>query len=138
MTHSLQRDMDLIRDLLLRIEGGEQAFTLLSPRTAEILGVPDEETLPQDEVDSLEYHFDLLEDAEFITLCKSSGGVYSVETITWKGHDFLDSVRDPAIWAATKKQAQAVGGWTVDTLVALAKGYAKKMLEDKTGIVLDI
>jgi hypothetical protein len=45
--------------------------------------------------------------------------------LTWFGHDFLDSVRDPAIWKATKEGAAKIGGFSVHLLGALAKGLIR-------------
>jgi hypothetical protein len=56
--------------------------------------------------------------------------------LTWQGHDFLDSVRDPKIWAKTKEGALAAGGFTVDLLAELAKGFLKKQIEERTGVKL--
>ena len=56
--------------------------------------------------------------------------------LTWAGHDLLDSVRDPKIWAKTKHGALAAGGFTVDLLKDLAKGFVKKQIEQRTGVTL--
>ncbi|KAI3593372.1 hypothetical protein D9X30_1682 (plasmid) [Cupriavidus sp. U2] len=67
-----------------------------------------------------------------------AGGMdsYGFERLSWAGHDFADSVRDSAIWKKTKSGALAAGGFTMRLLVDLAKGYAKKQIEEKTGIQL--
>ncbi|MFG1375448.1 DUF2513 domain-containing protein [Xanthobacter autotrophicus] len=54
--------------------------------------------------------------------------------LTWQGHDFIDSVRDPKVWENTKNGATAAGGFTVDLLRDLAKGFIKKQIEEYTGI----
>jgi hypothetical protein len=41
--------------------------------------------------------------------------------LTWAGHDFLDSVRDPKIWRATKDRVKEAGGFTIEILAASAK-----------------
>ena len=56
--------------------------------------------------------------------------------LTPAGHDFLDSVRDPETWAKTKKAAVGAGGFTLDLLKDLAKGFLKKQIEDRTGVRL--
>jgi hypothetical protein len=56
--------------------------------------------------------------------------------ITWHGHEFLDSVRDPKIWERAKKGAEGAGGFTVDLLKDLAKGLVKKQIEEYTGVKL--
>jgi len=56
------------------------------------------------------------------------------DRLSWAGHDFVDSVRSPEVWAKTKKGAEAAGGFTVDLLKDLAKGFIKKQIEDLTGV----
>ncbi|WP_258366769.1 hypothetical protein [Burkholderia vietnamiensis] len=40
------------------------------------------------------------------------------------------------MWAKTKAGALAAGGFTVELLGDLAKGFIKKQIEDRTGIKL--
>ena len=56
--------------------------------------------------------------------------------ISWAGHDFIDSVRDPETWKKTKAGAAAAGGFTFDLVKDLAKGLVKKQIEKHTGIEL--
>jgi hypothetical protein len=58
--------------------------------------------------------------------------------LTPRGHDFLDSVRDPAIWHETKEGVKKAGGFTLELLGALAKGLVVKKIEHHTGIKLDL
>jgi hypothetical protein len=37
-------------------------------------------------------------------------GEVMVSKLKWRGHEFVDSVRDPAIWMKTKKGALEAGG----------------------------
>jgi hypothetical protein len=52
------------------------------------------------------------------------------------GYDFLDSMRNPEIWAETKKGAEEAGGFTFDLIRDLAKGLVKKQIEELTGVKL--
>jgi Hypothetical protein (DUF2513) len=56
--------------------------------------------------------------------------------ISWQGREFLDTVRDPEIWAKTKKGAEEAKGFTIDLLKDLAKGLVKKQIEELTGVKL--
>lgn len=38
----------------------------------------------------------------------------------------LFAVRDPDVWKETKSRASQVGGWTLDIVKELAKGYLKQ------------
>jgi hypothetical protein len=130
----MKRDMDLIRSIVLDIENGKDWFETTSDETATALGT-DGSGLGQEEVDLLEYHLTLLEASGMAEFTKAGTG-WIPESLTWKGHDFADSVRDDEIWRKTKEGAFAAKGFTVDLLVALAKGYVKKQIETLTGIDL--
>ena len=132
------RDMDLIRDLMLKLE----AFP---SQKGSIWHFTDEEFLEGGELfiegytlDQISYHLNLITDAGLIeggSNSKTMSGIL-FRSITWVGHDFLDSIRDPIIWEKTKKGALAAGGFTVDLLKDIAKGLLKKKVEDLTGVVL--
>jgi len=139
MVCTMKRDMDLIRDLLLKIEDGQRSFDLLTPEIAEILGEGDAGKMPREQAELIENHLALLDDAGLITIqAKLSGAVWQIGQITWAGHDFLDTIRDPAIWRETKARAKQAGGFSIDLLKALAKGLIKKKIEQHTGVELDL
>jgi len=136
---AMKRDMDLVRDLLLEIEGGRRAFELMTPEMAEILGEDGAGIKPREQAELIEYHLALLDEAGLITIqAKLSGAVWQIGQITWAGHDFLDTIRDPAIWRETKAGAKQAGGFSLDLLKALAKGLIKKKIEQHTGVELDL
>jgi hypothetical protein len=123
--------MDLIRELLLKLEelpiqqGGAVHIT-----AAKI-------SVPGYDAAEIDYHLSQISKAGFI----DDGGIRPAEGIGFRsltpdGHDFLDSVRDAGIWAKTKKGALASGGFTIDLLKDLAKGFVKKQIEERTGIKL--
>jgi Hypothetical protein (DUF2513) len=129
----MKRDMDLIRELLLKLE----ALPLRPGGIVHITPDADEIAVAGYNSDQIEYHLTQLRNAGFI----DEGGVNPMigigfRSLTWDGHDFLDSVRDPETWAKTKKGAVAAGGFTVDLLKDLAKGLIKKQIEEYTGVKL--
>jgi hypothetical protein len=134
----LKRDMDYIRQLLLEIEGGKTVFNTLSSEAAKIIRKPPpEKPVSEEEAEKLREHLKLMWRADLIeSFSESGGGEADVGGLTWKGHDFLNSIRDPEIWRKTKDGAAAVEGWTVDLLIDLAKGFFKKQVEEHTGIKL--
>lgn len=125
----MKRDMDLIRLLLLKIEElSTSPSAIYSPKPAELglTGFSD---------DQVKYHYDLAVEAGLV----DKGGTGGLSTcqfrrLTVAGHDFVDSVRDEAIWRMTREGALKAGGWTVGLLADLGKGYLKKQIADKTGI----
>lgn len=129
----MKRDMDLIRELLLKLEA-------LPMRRGGIVTIgPDDEEIavPGYDPDQIDYHLSQIRKAGFI----DEGGAHPMvgigfRSLTWAGHDFIDSVRDPDIWAKTKKGAEEAKGFTFDLLRDLAKGLIKKQIEEYTGVKL--
>ncbi len=129
----MQRNMDLIRELLLKLEAlplGLGGVVTISPDAEEI-------AVQGYDVNEIDYHLSLIREAGFIDECgaRPMSGI-GFRALTWAGHDFIDSVRDPETWAKTKKTAAGAGGFTVDLLKDLAKGLIKKKIEEHTGIKL--
>lgn len=133
----MKRDIDFVRELLLAIEDGKKDIDTLSKEDAINKGFQDGRGLPNDEAEKLKGHIKLLEQAGLIEIgFRSVSGNVQINGLTWAGHDFLDTVRDPETWKKTKDGALAAGGWTFDLLKDLAKGLAKKKLEELTGVKL--
>lgn len=109
----MRRDMDLIRSLLLEIEGGKVVFP-----TAEQSG----------ETEVLEYHLDLIAQAGFVDFIVLHD-LWQVERMTWAGHEFVDKVRDPEIWRQTKASAAKVGQWSIKALADIAVSIGKARIE---------
>lgn len=128
----MKRDMDLIRELLLRIEAvPADAGTVYGLE----LGGP-ELTIEDRSNDEIEQHMRLLTGAGFVDLSSEYSGGYALRGLTWEGHDFIDSIRDPKIWSRTKEAAAGAGGFTVELLKDLAKGFLKTKIKELTGIDL--
>ena len=132
----MKRNMDLIRALLLKIESLDippGVVRGLSPHNPAL-------AIEGFTSDEIAHHLRMLVSANFLEASGlppfgADGSLY-FRQISWKGHDFLDSVRDPKLWEKTKKGAEAAGGFTVDLLADLAKGFVKKQIEDHTGVKL--
>lgn len=127
----MKRDMDLIRDLLLAIEDHPEldGFGMFQFEGPEDLGIADRS------FEEFHYHLVMLIEAGLVNgeLTMQSP---IISKLTWQGHDFLDSVRDPVIWLATKDGAKKAGGFSLELLGALAKGLIKKKIEEHTGVQL--
>ena len=49
--------------------------------------------------------------------------------MTWRGHEFLDAVRDDTVWKKTKDKVASSGVTaTVEILTQVATGIVKQML----------
>lgn len=99
----MKRDLDLIRNLLLAIEEAPSGLYLQ----------PDDFLPVCDDLDKIVFHLELLDDAGFIesidastTLCDS----IVVKRMTFAGCDYLDAVRNKAIWERIREKLVPFGG----------------------------
>ena len=129
----MQRDMDLVRDLLLEIAASDQPLTFPN-----FLGGDAE----PDRVRKVAYHLKMLiEEAGLISAIdakSNSGPAWLRLELTWLGHEFLDQIRDPEIWRKTKAGAAKAGGFSIELISALAKGLIKTQIEKHTGLELEL
>ncbi|MFM0518424.1 DUF2513 domain-containing protein [Caballeronia jiangsuensis] len=122
--------MDLIRELMLKLEA-------LPIRPSAVVHLPPDATEVQVDgydTDQIEYHLSLIERAGLI----DTGGLRPMigigfRSLSWSGHDFLDSVRSPDVWDKTKQVASAAGGFTVELLVFAAKTYPEGKIKGLFG-----
>ena len=113
----MKRDMDLIRLLLLALESGIES-----------------EELKRYDGDAQVYHMVLLKDAELIdaVIRHDERGIpngVAFLRMTWKGHEFIDSIRDNELWAKVKKHVlKPTASWTISIVADYAKHEIKKHL----------
>ncbi len=129
----MQRDMDLIRELLLKLE----AYPMSPGSIVYFEPGADELQVEGYDANQIEYHLDLIGEADLIDMGGSRPMTgFTYRRLTWAGHEFLDSIRSPEVWSKTKNGAEAAGGFTVDLLKDIAKGFIRKQVEDYTGVKL--
>lgn len=129
----MKRDMDLIREILFLVESKEDD----RPCWGEDL--PLEGCKPIE----LSYHANMLAEAGFIVFEPArtdTGRIIKVLvfSLTWHGHEYLDTIRDPEIWRKTKEGAQKVGGFSLELMADLAKGLVKKKIKELTEVEIDL
>ena len=122
----MKRDMDLVRKILLDIEGGKHYFQTAS--------LDDEGNFIDDEKvnlanDLLLHHVNIMHGAGFVTIQAHTNAGILLEGLTWAGHDFVDTIRDDTTWGKTKDGAKKVGGAGFGFIVELAKSIAKGELQ---------
>lgn len=127
------RDMDLLRDIVLALEQNAdlngQGFS--RGRASEFF---EREGVKARDV---AYHMLLLVDRGYLLgSYDPTSATFDIERLTMDGHDFLDTIRDPEMWAKTKQGANAVKSWSLDTLQDIGRGLIKKQIEDYTGVKL--
>ena len=129
----MKRDMDLIRELLIRLEAMP-----MEPGSVYQIDWDDEFfDFTEFERNTSVQHFKLLLDAGFISGPARQGTKYFVVTgLSWNGHEFIDSIRNPEVWNKTKAGVKTVGGLGLDLVVELAKAEGKRLITEKLGIFL--
>lgn len=125
------RDKDLIREILLYCESKNEAFRFYFVEEYNEDAGP---TFPGYKQGDLAGHFKLLIEDDYLDgycseLVNGRIDEVVVNSITMKGHDLLDTIRDQGIWAEIKKELGIVGeSWSLELLAKLGiKILAKKL-----------
>lgn len=119
----MRRDLSLIRELLLKIEGLEipagnfLALYAWQPEL-QIEGYDD---------DAIAHHLLWLLEGGFVRGDSDQDGAFVISSLSWQGCEFLDDVRDPEVWNKIKNHAKRAAGvgfafmWEIAKLEMKAK-----------------
>ena len=158
----MKRNLDLMRSILLRIEKHHSAWVQIATRYDgwiadeecyfwEVLRGSNGDEIFTDHIERVpmtadeKASIDLLADAGFLTFSEDSSNPNLTPDeisekyvrITNAGHDYLDAVRNEGIWKRTKGAVIEQGGnATLEIVKALATGFLRKQIEERTGIKL--
>jgi Hypothetical protein (DUF2513) len=124
----MKRDMDLVRELLLKLEAEPLDGNLWSLNPDD-LGIRDRAR--GNLLSSRAAHRWRLLDAE-----RGLSGHFVARRLTWAGHDFLDSVRDSKVWRTTKDRVKAAGGFTIEILASVAEKVIEENIAQLLGATL--
>lgn len=113
----MQRDMDLIRDLLLKVESDPMCDG------RHYVNVE----MPGRSIEEVDYHLALLMRAGYLTGNQTLSTI-SISSLTWEGHEFLDNIKDPGIWSKTKERAKGIPGVALKVLAEIATSEIRKHL----------
>ena len=91
----MQRDLDLVRRILLHLEAAGTGGRSWS-------GFGDEDDDPA----SIHYHVQLMDDAGLIQADELVPGQWWPERMTWAGHEFLDAARNDAVWKDARRRVE--------------------------------
>jgi hypothetical protein len=127
------RDMGLLRELLLKLEA-------LPVREGDILaldGDTPELAVEGVSAQAINYHLALIREAGFVdspgSVALTAKGI-NFRRLSWRGHEFLDTIRNPEVWRETKSGLSKIGGAGVEFAWEMAKGYAKHLAKEKLGL----
>ncbi|KVP09148.1 hypothetical protein WK81_27190 [Burkholderia ubonensis] len=131
----MKRDLDLIRELMLKLEALPVSLTELKVIDGRAAAVQ----VNGYTTEQIDYHLLLLEQAGFIhgggmeNFGMRFGPGIGFQSLTWAGHDFIDAMRSPDVWDRARRAALAAGGFTVDLLVSAAKSYLEARIKGLIG-----
>lgn len=120
----MQRDMDLIRDLLFLIRKQENPNAELK--------IP-----PELDRENVVYHLNLMEQAGLTknNIKYASNKPFLIfSKLTWDGHDFLDSIKNDTIWNRTKDLIKSKGMEVGQVSFSVIKDFAKLKLKEMLGM----
>ena len=125
----MQRDMDLIREILIKVE-----LLQLRPGEKRAIGVLELNAAPED-YNAVFDNLRLAVDGGLIDTTSDFGmdGRIGVRGLSFAGADFLDKVREPENWSATKSIAAKVGSFSMDVLKAAASSVVETKLKSLIG-----
>jgi len=118
----MERNWDVVRGILLQLEARQAGQAKLRSDTIE-------------GVDPLvaAYHMKIMIEAGFLEGSVSGkigyGGVAFADSLTWKGHEFLDSIREPSKWEKVKSTVKEKGqSLSFEVIQAVATAIAKNAI----------
>ncbi len=114
---------ECVRDLLIYLEDNLNYHERLYVKDVQ---------LKDYSINELSYTVERLKEANFLN---TFGGIYSkynlplsIDSITYQGHQFLDSIRDENIWADAKSKIKVVASVTLPILQEICTSFLKLKL----------
>jgi Hypothetical protein (DUF2513) len=123
----VKRDMDLIRQIALRIEASPTA------------SAPDDMTFDGYTDEQVAYHQHLMMEAGLahgidLSDLNSAGPAAQLTSLTWQGHEFAEAARPDTLWAKAKRFVIDKGG---PMTLSILQAVLKKLAAEQLGIKLD-
>jgi len=119
---AVKRDMDLIRDMLLKIEADPR----MNGSHYVVFDTSDFEGHSQEEI---AYHIDLLFEVHFVEGAATlDAPAAAISKLTWKGHEFTDNIRDSGVWNDVKERIKGLPSVAITVVAELALAEVKKRL----------
>jgi hypothetical protein len=123
----MQRDMELIRKIMLVVEQHEHGF---APRDLTVDGYSDEQ---------VGYHCWLLNDAGLAEAVeierRGADSPYAViRKLTWAGHEFLDAAKDDSTWERAKQRLSSAGKSLHTVTLGVLQGLLVDVAKQQLGI----
>ncbi len=118
----VKRDMELIRDILLKVEGDPR----MDGSRFVVFDTSDFEGYSQAEI---AYHIDLLFENDFVKgVATLDAPAAAISRLTWRGHEFIADTRDPGIWEKVKERTKGLPDVAISAIWEIAKAEVRKRL----------
>lgn len=125
----MKLNKDLLRDILLYVEANQSSsFDDISSDQIT------EHFKNKYSFDEIYYHSQKLQEAGFIKFQPYMGPSFSIEAITYNGHEFLDNIRDDGVWKETKSVASKFSSVSASFLSKIAAGILTELINKQMGI----
>ena len=135
----MKLDIDCVREVLLYLENIETYvtdddgdITLKGSFLGEIC-----EAIPKYPKEQIFYTLSTLEDGGFLNMTTqwASNSVHfcHVSSLTYEGHELLESVRDENHWSAIKSGLSAVRNYSLSAVAAIAEGVTSAAISAYLG-----
>ena len=119
---AVKRDMDLIRDILLKVEADPR----MDGSRFVVFDTSDFEGHSQAEI---AYHIDLLFQIHFVEGAATlDAPAAAISRLTWKAHEFVDNIRDSGVWTGVKERIKGLPSVGITVVAELALAEVKKRL----------
>ena len=132
---SMERDLDIVRDILLQVEKSDGYLTI-----NDLFDIRDKQKDCKYTDKEIVYHVELLFAQGFIdgNIRRDMNGDItdsSIDGLTWDGADYLESMRDSRVWNKAKSTIKkAVGSTTFDVVKQTCTLVATQMIKSNLGI----
>lgn len=128
----MKLNQEFVRSLLLFVESNDN---LEGPSEKELEEFTGKEGLSRDD---LVYTIHRLLEAGFIKgnvkYASNKPMWLFITAITYDGHKFLDNIRDPKIWKATKKTSSKIASVSLDILSTVAADIIQKIINGQMSV----
>lgn len=123
----MKLDRDLIRAILLDVEA--RPPTQFQSTAVELDGWTEEE---------IGYHLMILGEAGYLEV-EDVGYLgrelaFEATRLTYGGHEYVDTIRDPEVWRRTKDAAGKVGSSGLQALLEIGKAMGKQIIRERLGV----
>lgn len=123
----MELNIDCIRAVMLGVEKMQKVtvspYKVVNSKKVDIKALFDE--LPDQKPEDIIYSAIVLNDAGYIKADvkqtdSAIGNIY-IHRITYKGHEFLEEIRDTKLWSKTKKVLTSMGSFGLSTISEIAR-----------------